>query len=264
MGRTKAARITAGFSAGACVTAALLAALGRAPAAHASDVHDLQRNLPLEVEDTTTTEEGSAQVQASARYERTSEGEDQLTVEPQLQYGLLPNLHVELSYPIIAGDADRSGSGDFTVAALYNFLQEENARPAMAVKAEVEFPTGVGSDGVDTDLRFLLTKTVNEGQSQDRVHLNVGWAHNAAADGDERANRFIGVIGYSRKLSEQTVFLADLVREQQEQEGLDSSILEAGVLHQLNDKVTLAAGVGAGIGEDSPELRITIGVQYSF
>jgi hypothetical protein len=235
-----------------------------APAARASDVHDLQRGLPLEVEDTTTTEEGSFQVQASARYERTNEGEDQLTVEPQLQYGLLPNLHVELSYPIIAGDADRSGSGDVTAAVLYNFLQEENARPALAVKAQVELPTGVGSDGVDTDLRLLLTKTINEGESQDRVHLNAGWMHNAAADSDERQNRFIGVIGYSRKLSDQTVFLADLVREQQEQEGLDSTILEAGVLHQLNEKTTLAAGIGAGLGEDSPDVRITVGLQYSF
>jgi len=262
MVRVKVERKSVAAAKGSLLCAALLASM--APAARASDVHDLQRGLPLEVEDTTTTEEGSFQVQASARYERTNEGEDQLTVEPQLQYGLLPNLHVELSYPIIAGDADRSGSGDVTAAVLYNFLQEENARPALAVKAQVELPTGVGSDGVDTDLRFLLTKTLSENESQDRVHLNVDWIHNAAADSDERHNRFIGVIGYSRKLSDQTVFLADLVREQQEQEGLDSTILEAGVLHQLNEKTTLAAGIGAGIGEDSPDVRITIGLQYSF
>jgi len=248
----------------ACAAAMTMAAMAFAPAARASDVHDLQRNLPLEVEDTTATEEGSLQVQASARYERTHDGEDQLTVEPQLQYGLVPNVHVELSYPIIAGDADRTGSGDVTAAVFYNFLQEENARPALAVKAQVDLPTGVGSDGVDTDLRFLLTKTLTENESQDRMHLNVDWIHNAAADNDERQNRFIGVVGYSRKLSDQTVFLADLVREQQDQEGLDSTILEAGLLHQLNDKVTLAAGIGAGLGEDSPDVRLTIGVQYSF
>jgi hypothetical protein len=248
----------------ALLPSALCLAAAFAPAARASDVHDLQRNLPLEVEDTVTTEPGTLQAQASARYEHTSEDQDRLTVEPQLQYGVLPNLHVELSYPVIAGDADRGGSGDFTFGALYTFLQEENARPSMAVKAQVELPTGVGGDGVDTDLRFLLTKTINEGESQDRVHLNVGWIHNAAADSDERENRFIGVIGYSRKLSDHAVFLADLVREQQQQEGMDSTILEAGLLHQLNDKVTLAAGVGAGIGEDSPDVRITIGVQYSF
>jgi hypothetical protein len=241
---------------------AVLAAL--ATAARASDVHDLQRNLPLEVEDTTTAEQGNLQVQASARYERTNDGEDQLTVEPQVQYGVLPNLHIELSYPVIAGDADRGGSGDVTAAAVYNFLREENARPALAVKAQAELPTGVGSDGVDTDLRLLLTKTIDDGESQDRLHLNAGWIHNAAADSAERPNRFIGVVGYSRKLSDRTVFLADLVREQQEQEGLDSTILEAGLLHQLNENFTLAAGVGAGIGEDSPDVRVTIGVQYSF
>ena len=39
---------------------------------------------------------------------------------------------------------------------------------------------------------------------------------------------------------------------------------EAGVLHQINDKLTVAGGVGFGIGEDSPDVRITVGFQYSF
>jgi hypothetical protein len=264
MFRKQRGRRVLGLAKGISAGAAVVAAMAVAPRASASDVHDLQRNLPLEVEDTTPAEEGSLQFQTSARYEHTNDDQDRLTIEPQFQYGLLPHVHVELSYPVIAGDADRTGSGDVTAAVLYNFLQEENSRPAMAVKAQVELPTGVGSDGLDTDLRFLLTKTLNENESQDRVHLNVGWIHNAAAASDERHNRFIGIVGYSRKLSDQTVFLADLVREQQEQEGLDSTILEAGFLHQLNDKVTLAAGIGAGLGEDSPDVRITIGVQYSF
>src|SRR5215213_9417410 len=135
--------------------AVLLAALALTPAAPASDVHDLQRNLPLEVEDTTTSERGSVEAQASARYERTNEGEDQLTIEPQLQYGVLPNLQIELSYPVLAGDAERGGSGNLTVGALYNFLPEENARPALAVSGQAELPTGVDADGVDTDLRLL-------------------------------------------------------------------------------------------------------------
>ena len=128
----------------------------------------------------------------------------------------------------------------------------------------MELPTGVGSDGLDTELRFLLTKTISQADSQDRLHLNFEWGHNAAAEADERHNRFIGVIGYSRKLSDHTVFLADIMREQEEQAGQDASILEAGLLHQVSEHLTLSAGVGAGLGEDSPNVRLTIGFQYSF
>ncbi len=237
--------------------------LAALPAA-GSAIHDLQRGLPLEVEDTTTADRGDVQLQLTARYEHTDEGDDRLTVEPQVQYGMLENLQVEVSYPVIAGDADRSGSGDFTAAGLYRFLDEDGWRPSIAVRAGVELPTGVGSDGIDTDLRLVLTKTITDAASQDRLHLNVGWDHNAAADSDERRNRFIGVVGYSRKLSDETVFLADLVREQGEQDGRDSTLVEAGLLHQINEKLSIGAGIGFGLGDDSPDVRLTIGAQYQF
>ena len=54
-----------------------------------------------------------------------------------------------------------------------------------------------------------------------------------------------------------------LLREQERQEGQDSTILKAGVLHQLNDAMTLSAGVGAGLGDDSPDVRLMFGFRSS-
>jgi hypothetical protein len=250
-----------------CLTALVLSAV--APVSRASDIHDLQRGLPLDVEDTTTADNGSVQLQGSARYEH-QDGDDLLFLEPQAQVGLLDNLHVEFTYPIISGSGDRTGAGDISFAALYRFYDEQGAGfldhplPSMAVKADVELPTGVGSDGLDTTLRFIATKTMTQADSQDRVHLNLSWTHNAAAAADERENFFSLILGYSRKLDDKTVVLADLIREQQEQERQDSTILEAGVLRQLADKVTLGAGLGFGLGADSPDFRATFGIQYSF
>ena len=252
---------------GAALGATLVAAAG---AARAGDVHDLNRGLPLDVEDTVTAERGQVQLQGSARYEHESDGSDLLFLEPQVQVGVLDNFHFELTYPVIAGDGDRSGAGDFIVAGLYRFLDEkrpgfgDDPWPSLAVKGELEFPTGVDSDGLDTTIRLLATKTVTQSPSQDRLHVNVAWAHNAAAAGDERENRFSFIFGYSRKLDDQTVVLADVVREQDRLEGQDSTIVEAGMLRQLSDRVTVAGGLGFGIGDDSPDVRLTIGVQYSF
>jgi hypothetical protein len=238
-------------------------------AARASDIHDLQRGLPLDVEDTTTADKGSVQLQGSARYEH-QDGDDLLFLEPQAQVGVTDNFHVEFNYPIIAGSGDRTGAGDVIVAGLYRFYDEKGVDlrhhplPSMAVKAEFELPTGVGSDGLDTTLRFIASKTVTQAESQDRVHLNLAWTHNAAAAGDERENFFSLILGYSRKLDDKTVVLADLIREQQEQERQDSTIIEAGLLRQLTDKLTLGAGLGFGLGEDSPDVRATVGFQYSF
>ena len=254
----------------ACLYAAAAAAFISAPVARAGDVHDLQRGLPLEIEDTQTSEHREMQFQTPARYELEDGGGDLLVLEPQLQYGFADNFHVEVSYPIYAGSGDRTGSGDVVVAGLYRFLDEtspglgDEPWPSLAVKAEFELPTGINSDGLDTTLQFIATKTITEADSQDRLHFNLAWEHNMAADSGERANRFAAVFGYSRKLSDQTVFLADILREQSLQEGAEATVIEGGVLHQLTEQLTVSGGLGFGLGEESPDLRATVGIQYTF
>jgi hypothetical protein len=247
------------------------AALSAGTRARGGDIHDLQRGLPLEVEDTTTTEKRQMQLQVSSRYQLEDNGDDMLFVDPQLQYGFADNFHVEVTYPIIAGSGDRTGAGDVIVAGLYRFLDEKHPGfggddpwPSLAIKGQVELPTGEHSDGLDTLIRFIATKTITEASSQDRVHVNVDWAHNAAAPSSERENRFALVLGYSRKLDNKTVVLADLIREQERREGEDSTILEAGVMRQVTDQITISGGLGFGLGEDSPDFRATFGFQYSF
>ena len=238
--------------------------------ARAGDVHDLQRGLPLEVEDTQTGKHREMQFQTSARYELDDDGGDLLIVEPELQYSFTDNFQVEVSYPIRAGSGDRTGAGDVVVAGLYRFLEEKSPGfdndpwPSLAVKGEFRLPTGVNSDGLDTTVRFIATKTLTESEPQDRLHFNLAWEHNMAAESGERANRFGVILGYSRKLDDQTVVLADVVREQELEEGEDSTVLEAGVMRQLSEELTISAGLGFGLGEDSPDLRATVGFQYTF
>jgi hypothetical protein len=239
------------------------------PSAAWADVHDLQRGLPLEVEDTLTAQRREMQFQTPARYER-DENDDLLTVEPQLQYGFADNFQVEVTYPIKAGDGPRSGSGDVVVAGVYRFLDEEQPGftssflPSMAVKGEFVLPTGINSDGLDTALRFIATKTVTEDETEDRVHLNLAWELDMAAGSNARAHMFTAVIGYSRKVREDTVVLADLVLGQDRQDNQSLVILEGGVLHQLSERLTLAGGLGVGLNDDSPEFRATVGFQFTF
>lgn len=251
------------------VLAAVLIAAAHG-AARAGEVHDLQRGLPLEVEDTSTARHRQMQLQASTRYELEHDGGDLLFIEPQLQYGFADNFHVEVTYPIVAGSGDRTGAGDVIVSGLYRFYDErspgfgDDPLPSMAVQGEFELPTGINSDGLDFTLRYIATKTLTHDDAQDRLHLNVAWTHNTAAAGDERHNFFSAVLGYSRKLNDETAVVADIVREQDEQEGQDATILEAGVIRQLTENVTISGGLGFGLGEESPDFRATFGFQYSF
>jgi hypothetical protein len=245
------------------VFVAAVASLLTCAAARAGDVYDLQRGLPTEVEDTKTTDPGAFQLEGSARYERTHDKEDELTVQPDLQYGLVEGMHVTVSLPVVAGDADKAGSGDLALGALWRLL-DESRWPSLAVQGRVDLPTGRGSDGLDTAVRLIATRGLSETPARDQLHLNLEWEHNAAAAGDERHNLYLVAVGYSRQVAEKTVLVADVVRSYELAESEDSTVIEVGVLQQLSDSLTVSGGLGAGLSEESPKLRFLLGVQYAF
>ncbi|KXK00578.1 MAG: hypothetical protein UZ03_NOB001002743 [Nitrospira sp. OLB3] len=196
-------------------------------------------------------------------------------VEPQMQYygpytstvmwqlyGAIDwtHMHHEQTY----GNGDRTGSRNLIAEAMYNFNQESQLRPAIALSGRLDVPTGLSSTGLDTHARFLATKTIPYTSLFQRVHVNVSWVRNSDPMSDERQNRYIAIVGYSARVARATVFVADYVREQQRRKGYDSNIVELGIRQIINPLTVLALGVGAGIAEDSPEMRVTIGLQYSF
>lgn len=234
------------------------------PETHAADHMNLEEGLPTQIEDAYPIAYRGREIQGFARYERTDDGrDDRAALEPRLEVGAAPNLQVSLSTPLLFGSADRTGSRNLDLGALYNFNTESLRVPAFALAARAEFPTGINSNGVDTTLKFIATKTLG-GYTLQRVHLNAAWLHNAGRRTGERGDRYSLVLGYNRALTADLMFVTDYVREQEREKEKTADILEAGVRYQLTPLTVLAAGAGAGIGEDSPEVRLTVAFQYAF
>jgi hypothetical protein len=240
----------------------LLAAALTAPA-RAGDAYNLEMGLPLTVIDTAPGT--GIQFQLFARYDRTSQNQDQTLLAPQLQWGFAKDWHLEVQSPFLIGDADRTGSGDIQVGLFWNFFKEpqNSPLPSLAVHGLLIAPTGVGSDGLDTELELVATKTLTGGPSQDELHANVRWDHNSIPSSDERRDRFTFVAGYSRRLARQTILVADFVREQQLTRGEESNVVELGLLQGLGEHALISFGLGAGIGDDSPNFRALVGFQWS-
>ncbi|HEY6928522.1 MAG TPA: hypothetical protein VJA66_02495 [Thermoanaerobaculia bacterium] len=103
-----------------------------------------------------------------------------------IQYGLLEGLEVNVDFPILyiqRGPESTLGSafglGDTDFAAKYKLLEDDPAsmRPALALTAAVEFPTGnksnqLGSGYTDVDFNSIVQKTFAETTI---VHLNFGY-----------------------------------------------------------------------------------------
>lgn len=232
--------------------------------AQAADHSNLEEGLPTQVEDAYPIQYQGRELQGIFRYERTSDGENQFVLEPRLEYGVTRNAQISISAPAILGDADRTGSGNIRLTGLYNLNTESLSTPALAIAGGVEFPTGVDSAGVDTELKVIATKTLGTGAGLDRVHFNGSWLHNAQPQSEERSDRYALVVGYSRRLGPDTILVADFVRQQEMKRDENSNTLELGARRQLNPRTVLSVGAEAGIAEQSPDFGLTLGFQRSF
>lgn len=244
----------------------LLAGIGiPAPSPVLADHTNLEEGLPVEVEDAYPTPYLNREVQGFLRYERTDEGKSFGAFQPRLEYGLARNWQATLEAPFFAGRSDDTeGSGDARLSLLYNFNTESEYLPAFALAAGADFPSGKHSRGVDPRAKLILSKMPWTSYRLFRLHLNLEWMRNSKRSEDEREERLKGVLGFSCRAGKDSTFVADIVREQEREKRENSTMVEAGIRTQLTPLTVLSFGAGAGMGEESPDYRITVGAQHSF
>lgn len=200
-------------------------------------------------------------MQAYGRFDRTADDEDRYEMSPRIEYGVAMNWQAEIESPFLFGSADKHGSGDVVLSTLYNFNTESLWLPAFALKGGLEFPSGKESDGIDTRLKFLASKTLSRTAFFHRVHLNLEWMHNNSPKANERKNRYIGVVGYQLRLDPNNQILVDVIREEDREVEKAENIAEIGIRHQWDPLTVLAVGVGVGFGDEASDHRATIGFQ---
>lgn len=243
---------------------ALLFLLAPAGAGAQTDHNNLDENLPLRVEDAYTTGYLNRELQFVSRYERQGNGKDRFLLSPQFEYGFARNWQLSLSAPFLLGNGGRTGSGDIQARFLYNFNTESLSEPAFAIGFGANAPSGEHSRGIDTELKFIVTKTLGKSFLRQRLHLNGTWLHNDARRSGEPSDAYTAMLGYDRPVGPDTVFVADFVNERDLYDGRTSNTFAIGFRRQLTPLAVLSFGVGAGIGRQSPTARVTLGLQHSF
>lgn len=125
--------------------------------------------------------------------------------------------------------------------------RERDWLPAFAVSADLGRPVGQGGRSAETGLTVIAAKTLTP--SVDRwVHLHVAWLSSLDPDEEKRRDRCRVVVGYSQLVAPDVA----------------ANVVEAGLRCQLNERATLGAGAGFGIGRDSPGFRAVFSVQVGF
>jgi hypothetical protein len=236
----------------------------------AVDHNNLDEGRPLRLEDAYPIAYGELSTEIGVRFSQNRQSPDRFSFPLEILYGAYWNLHVGIgstpaTEPQTIDEAEKSG--DLRTFVLYNLNQETLRLPAFATKLSLDFPTGVRSRGIDTELKGIVTRSFGPV----RTHVNAGYEFIGHASDGERKGRYEVVLGAQYPLgyprSFDTTLLTDIFTQQSVRSGESSnSGLEIGIRRQIAPLVVIDAGVGTeftGPAERTPFFMV-VGVSVGF
>lgn len=238
--------------------------------AWALDHDNLDRNRPLQIEDAYPIAKGEIGIESGGLYRDLKRGASQWEPHTQILYGAFYNTQIEIGGSFVKelppiGQTKRFWN--LSLGGLYNFNTETMTLPAMAVKLELEFPTGDDLGRMDATMAGLLTRTWGRW----RTHLNLEYTLIGSAQTGERNGvyRVIGglnyPLGYPMRFRE--TFIVDVFTHQSEESGEDNITgIEMGLRHQFSQRLVLDGGIGTEFAGPSDRSRIlgTVGLSVGF
>ena len=235
----------------------------RVIAADESDVEQLEKGSPTQLEDAYPLEYRELDVEGLFCYERLNH-EHRFVLSPRLEYGFAPEWQFRLTAPFFTGTANITGSGNLQAELLWNFQAEAHWVPALAVSVEGDLPTGHAAQGVDTTLKLLASKTLGNWIARPQVHLNMTWTHHAGRMPDERPDLYGLIVGYSQHLTPRLMIVADYFHQQLPLVGRTEDVLELGFRRGISGTTVVALGAGYGLNSDSRDFHIQAGIEVTF
>lgn len=230
----------------------------------AADHRNLDEGLPVETTDAYPIPYLSREIQAVFNYDRGHEGIDSFTTVPRLEFGFPRNGQISIEVPVLFGEIEPDDIRETRLEWLYNFNQETLFLPAFAITGAIDLPTGDTSHGVDPVVKFIISKTLSRSSLFHRLHVNLAYQFNDDEQSQERSGWYKTSIGYSARLNNETLFIADYVREERREEDVEFNLIEFGVRYQLTPLTVISGGLGFGVGDESPDVRAVLGFQYTY
>lgn len=229
----------------------------------AADHDNLEEGLPIATADAYPVGYLGRELQSVFRYERGHDDSDSFVLEPRVEVGFPRNAQLSVAVPFELTDEHDDGLREVRLEALYNLNQERLILPAFSIAAAIDTPTGEDSHGVDPTVKGLASKTLPGTWQRHALHVNFAYLFNDDVQGDERDSGYQVSLGYSGRLTNEAVVVADVVRQETLQKGVEENLGEIGLRYQLHPRAVIAGGIGFGFGDESPDIVITTGFQFA-
>lgn len=197
------------------------------------------------------------------------DSDDDSIVTPMIVWGACDNAQVSISVPVWLGDqgdipGNPDGNADTNIGIVWRIADQQDIWPSVALGGNLRLPTGDRSNGVDAELRLILT---NEYDSDLRSHINA-FAESANGDNaeDQRHFQWGVVIGMDGPLCAGGAvrWVADYMHRSSEFDGTSNmNILELGWQWSMSDAESLGFAVQIGLDDNEETPNVGAGIMYS-
>lgn len=221
---------------------------------------------PVFLRSATPEETGEVVVKNIFGWEHNREGSeedrDEYEYELEIEWGVAENHELIFELPFQVGEGDVDGNGDLTLGWHWRLMKEEGSRPAFALRNYLRLPTGSDSNGVDYELRGLITKTITPGCT--RLHLNP-FAKSINGDNEPEARHFQwgAAVGIDHRLNEHLTLIADYIYSNGEEEHTrDNHEAELGLDWEIDERQSLGIAVMTSLDGDTHDPAAGAKISY--
>jgi hypothetical protein len=221
------------------------------------------------LEDGQPGDPGSFELQLETGWQTTSGEHDPFFWLMELQYNpdgneFLRNSQFTLGVPVELGLGTVDGNGDMDLGWQQRWVKETGDMPTIATLAEMRFPTGYHSNGIDGTLTGIVAKDMGPGTT----YFNAfGKSANGNNIEDVRHFRWGFRTGYKWRINECFALIGDYVHQSSEEEGhANSNILELSSEWHVNEHITIGPGISIGLddNEETPNFGAGARMMVSF
>lgn len=215
-----------------------------------ADIMNLNEFMPTRLEDASPTDLHKMEFQLSSQFEE--KDQDEINYRTNFRYGMTDRIQLEGMMNSLSGGKE-TNSGDVQLGGQYLINKNAKYIPEVAISPNIILPTGKGSEGIDSHLRFNITSTLigSSNTPMTQVHLNIDWGNNESRLSDERRNRLLYIVGLSHRYSDSSSVIVDIFREEETEDHEETNMFEVGTELDLGSHYYAGLGVGAGIGDES-------------
>src|SRR5262249_47958683 len=235
--------------------------------ASAQQVSNLEPERPISIEDARVVPYRALSGAVDWAYTERRDGLNDYGPGFSVLYGALGGLEIGGSLRYVPRPGRNAGrgisSGDLFLHGLYAIRPESATWPALAVRADVQLPTGLRSKGTDVHLTGIATRSLESV----RLHANVRFTYLGATAPLQRSERYEAIAGIdffvSRRGLTDTLAVADVaVRTNPVVGGLAVVTVEVGARRRIGSQTVFFAGAGSDLTgpNDRTKIRARIGV----